>query len=116
MADGLADAVATAHTLDDQAETVLHKLLRGAWTEGLSGIHPVLVIEPGSILRPFLENSHAAIEAWLLGLPQPWREDASNQDMAHTRNRIRQQLLPLLRTFNPQVAGATRAFSVHLGG
>ncbi len=42
MADGQADAVATAHTLDDQAETVLHKLLRGAWTEGLSGIHPVL--------------------------------------------------------------------------
>jgi tRNA(Ile)-lysidine synthase len=99
-----ADAVATAHTLDDQAETVLHKLLRGAWTEGLSGIHPVLVAEPGSILRPFLENSRSTIEAWLLDLQQPWREDASNQDMAHTRNRIRWQLLPLLRTFNPQIA------------
>src|SRR6202453_740314 len=98
------DAVATAHTLDDQAETVLHKLLRGAWTEGLSGIHPVLVAESGSILRPFLENSRSTIEAWLLELQQPWREDASNQDMAHTRNRIRWQLLPLLRTFNPQIA------------
>ena len=104
IADGRADAVATAHTLDDQAETVLHKLLRGAWTEGLSGIHPVLPVEPGSILRPFLENSRATIEAWLLGLQQPWREDATNQDMAHTRNRIRWQLLPLLRTFNPQIA------------
>jgi tRNA(Ile)-lysidine synthase len=104
MADGRADAVATAHTLDDQAETVLHKLVRGAWTEGLSGIHPVLPAEPGSILRPFLENTHAAIEAWLLWLQQPWREDASNQDMAHTRNRIRWQLLPLLRTFNPRIA------------
>jgi tRNA(Ile)-lysidine synthase len=104
MAAGEVDAVATAHTLDDQAETVLHKLLRGAWTEGLSGIHPVLVAEPGSILRPFLENSRSTIEAWLLELQQPWREDASNQDMAHTRNRIRWQLLPLLRTFNPQIA------------
>jgi tRNA(Ile)-lysidine synthase len=104
IAAGEADAVATAHTLDDQAETVLHKLLRGAWTEGLSGIHPVLVAEPGSILRPFLENTRSTIEAWLLELQQPWREDASNQDMAHTRNRIRWQLLPLLRTFNPQIA------------
>jgi tRNA(Ile)-lysidine synthase len=104
IAGGHADAVATAHTLDDQAETVLHKLLRGAWTEGLSGIHPVLQVESGSILRPFLENSRATIEAWLLTLQQPWREDASNQDMAHTRNRIRRELLPLLRTFNPQVA------------
>ena len=104
IAAGEADAVATAHTLDDQAETVLHKLLRGAWTEGLSGIHPVLVAEPGSILRPFLENSRSTIEAWLLELQQPWREDASNQDTAHTRNRIRWQLLPLLRTFNPQIA------------
>jgi tRNA(Ile)-lysidine synthase len=104
IAGGTADAVATAHTLDDQAETVLHKLLRGAWTEGLSGIHPVLAVESGSILRSFLENSRATIEAWLLEIQQPWREDASNQDMAHTRNRIRRELLPLLRTFNPQIA------------
>ena len=104
IAGGSVDAVATAHTLDDQAETVLHKLLRGAWTEGLSGIHPVLAVEPGSILRPFLDNTRATIEAWLLALQQPWREDSSNQDMAHTRNRIRRELLPLLRTFNPQIA------------
>jgi tRNA(Ile)-lysidine synthase len=104
MANGEADAVATAHTLDDQAETVLHKLLRGAWTEGLSGIHPVLTLEPGSILRPFLDNTHAAVEAWLVNLEQPWREDSTNQDLAHTRNRIRWELLPVLRTFNPQIA------------
>ena len=105
MAEGHAETVVTAHTLDDQAETVLHKLLRGAWTEGLSGIHAVLNVEPGSIVRPFLDNSHAALEAWLESLQQPWREDASNQDMAHTRNRIRAQLLPLLRSFNPQITG-----------
>jgi tRNA(Ile)-lysidine synthase len=104
IVSGTVDAVATAHTLDDQAETVLHKLLRGAWTEGLSGIHPVLPVDPGSILRPFLENTRATIEAWLLALQQPWREDASNQDLAYTRNRIRWELLPLLRTFNPQIA------------
>ena len=104
IVDGSVDAVATAHTLDDQAETVLHRLLRGAWTEGLSGIHPVLPVEPGSILRPFLDNIRATLEAWLLVLQQPWREDSSNQDLAHTRNRIRWQLLPLLRTFNPQIA------------
>jgi tRNA(Ile)-lysidine synthase len=113
---GSADAVTTAHTLDDQAETVLHKLLRGAWTEGLSGIHPVLSVEPGSILRPFLENSRATIEAWLREIQQPWREDASNRDTAHTRNRIRSQLLPLLRTFNPQiVAQLARLASISAG-
>jgi tRNA(Ile)-lysidine synthase len=104
MADGQVDAIATAHTLDDQAETVLHKLLRGAWTEGLSGIHPVVTAEKGSILRPFLGNNRVAIEEWLGQLKQPWREDATNQDLGHTRNRIRLQLLPLLRTFNPQIA------------
>src|SRR3984957_441492 len=104
MAEGRIDAIATAHTLDDQAETVLHKLLRGAWTEGLSGIHTVLTVEKGSILRPFLETTREAIEKWLRQLEQPWREDASNQDLAYTRNRIRLQLLPLLRTFNPQIA------------
>src|ERR1700744_4889551 len=88
MEKGLVDAVATAHTADDQAETVLYKLLRGAWTEGLSGIHPVVTTEAGTILRPFLGNNRTTIEAWLRNLPQPWREDSTNQDLAHTRNRI----------------------------
>ena len=57
------DAVATAHTLDDQAETVLAKFLRGAWTEGLSGIHPVLETPEGAILRPLLNTTRAEIEA-----------------------------------------------------
>jgi tRNA(Ile)-lysidine synthase len=101
---GHAEAVATAHTLDDQAETVLQKLLRGAWTEGLSGIHPVLEWDRGSILRPFLETTHQEIEAWLRRLKQPWREDASNRDMAHTRNRIRHEVLPQLASLNPAIA------------
>jgi tRNA(Ile)-lysidine synthase len=104
LAEGKADAVATAHTLDDQAETVLHRLLRGAWTEGLSGIHPVVRCERGEILRPFLGVRRAEIEAWLRALGQAWREDATNADTAFTRNRIRHALLPQLADFNPRIA------------
>jgi tRNA(Ile)-lysidine synthase len=97
------EAIATAHTLDDQAETVLMKMLRGAWTEGLGGIHPIVEAPPGRILRPLLGVRRAEIEAYLRDLGQPWREDASNLDPAHTRNRLRHQLLPLLAEYNPQI-------------
>lgn len=99
------DAVATAHTLDDQAETVLAKFLRGAWTEGLSGIHPKLQAPEGggTILRPFLGTTRTEIETYLRERNQPWREDSSNRHLAFTRNRIRQELLPLLETWNPSL-------------
>ncbi len=103
MAQGKADAVATAHTLDDQAETVLHRLLRGAWTEGLGGIHPVVACPPGVILRPFLETRRTDIQEWLRGMGQAWREDTTNTNPAHTRNRIRHELLPRLDKFNPRI-------------
>jgi tRNA(Ile)-lysidine synthase len=108
LVSGEADAVATAHTLDDQAETVLHKLLRGAWTEGLGGIHPRLVESgfsetKGAILRPFLNIRRSEIEAWLRSLKQTWREDSTNADTAFTRNRLRHQLLPALAAYNPQI-------------
>jgi tRNA(Ile)-lysidine synthase len=103
LSSGVADAIATAHTLDDQAETVLHKFLRGAWTEGLSGIHPVLVQPRGAILRPFLGVRRADIEAWLARLGQQWRVDATNADTAHTRNRLRHELLPALAAYNPRI-------------
>lgn len=106
IAAGEADAVLTAHTLDDQAETVLMKLLRGAWTEGLSAIHPVVQVpglHPGKILRPFLSTRRAEIETYLKELNQPWREDSTNTDTVYTRNRIRHELLPLLREYNPNL-------------
>ena len=103
LASGHADAILTAHTLDDQAETVLMKLLRGAWTEGLSAIHPVLTQPKGKILRPFLQTRRAEIESFLKSINQPWREDSTNADTAFTRNRIRHELLPQLRTFNPSI-------------
>ena len=106
MTKGETGAVLTAHTLDDQAETVLMKLLRGAWTDGLSGIHPVILAtkeKPGRIIRPLLCTRRVEIEAYLCELNQPWREDSSNADTHHTRNRVRHELLPTLRTFNPNL-------------
>jgi tRNA(Ile)-lysidine synthase len=103
MATGVVDAVATAHTLDDQAETVLGKFLRGAWTEGFSGIHPVVEFAEGRILRPLLGTTRMQIEAYLGGLGQRWCEDGSNRDLVYTRNRIRRELLPELERWNPRV-------------
>ena len=103
MASGVVDAVATAHTRDDQAETVLAKFLRGAWTEGLSGIHPVVQFIEGRILRPLLGASRAEIEAYLGRLGQGWREDSSNRHLSFTRNRIRHELLPVLENWNPRL-------------
>lgn len=103
LASGEVDAVATAHTLDDQAETVLARFLRGAWTEGLAGIHPVLDFPEGCILRPLLAATRAQVEDLLHGLGQAWREDSSNRHLTYTRNRIRHQLLPLLETWNPRL-------------
>jgi tRNA(Ile)-lysidine synthase len=97
------DAVATAHTLDDQAETVLAKLLRGAWTEGLSGIHPMIQFPEGKIVRPLLEVRRTEIEAYLGELGQHWREDSTNLHLTYTRNRIRHELLPLLEGWNPKL-------------
>jgi tRNA(Ile)-lysidine synthase len=107
LANGAADAVLTAHTRDDQAETVLMKLLRGAWTEGLSGIHPVVTVpipiagRTGRILRPLLAVQRTQIEGYLRALGQDWRTDSSNADPAYTRNRMRHTVLPLLREENP---------------
>ena len=110
LADAWADVVVTAHTLNDQAETVLMKLLRGAWTEGLGGIAPVLRrtgsaggvrAGEGRIVRPLLGVRREQIVAFLTELGQTWREDSSNQDLALTRNRLRHEVLPMLRTINP---------------
>jgi len=98
------DSVATAHTLDDQAETVLMKLMRGAWTEGLAGIAPIVEVPGGRIVRPLLEVRRAEAVAFLESAAQPWREDSSNAELVYTRNRIRHTLLPAMGEFNPQIA------------
>lgn len=98
------DCVATAHTLDDQAETVLMKFARGAGTRGLAGIFPRLKTGHGSIIRPLLEFRRTELEGYLKSLGQNWREDSSNRDLHHLRNRVRHCVLPVMQTeLNPSV-------------
>lgn len=99
---GKADKIATAHTQDDQAETVLMRILRGTGVRGLAGIAPEQ--QAKHLVRPLLTTSRKEIESYLTELGQAWCEDATNQDLAHTRNRIRHSLLPILeREFNPAI-------------
>ena len=96
--------IATAHTLDDQAETVLMKVTRGAGTRGTAGIFPEQRLGAGAIVRPLLGIRREEIRAYLRGLEQPWREDVTNADLTITRNRVRARVLPLLRgELNPAV-------------
>ncbi len=103
---GEVDKVATAHTADDQAETVLMRVTRGAGTKGLAGIHPIRLENKGrsAVVRPMLGVRRREVEQYLRELKQDWHEDASNQDQRLLRNRVRHTLLPLLeREFNPAV-------------
>jgi tRNA(Ile)-lysidine synthase len=109
---GRVNRIATGHTLDDQAETVLLKMVRGAGGRGLAGIYPQLSVQgsqfsDASIIRPLLGSRRRELEAYLLGLGQSWREDKSNRDLRHMRNRVRHGILPRLeRYLNPAVSEA----------
>lgn len=97
---GLVDCVATAHTADDQAETVLAHILRGTGLAGLAGIHPVT---SDGIVRPLLNARRSELRKYLRAKRQRWREDATNRDTSRQRARMRKKLLPLLeREFNPK--------------
>ncbi len=99
------DRIATAHTLDDQAETVLMRVARGAGTRGLAGIYPKLKFgEKSAIVRPLLAIRRIQLEEYLRDLNQPWREDSSNTDIRHRRNLVRHHVLPELeRHLNPLI-------------
>ena len=105
------DNIATGHTIDDQAETVLMRVIRGTGMRGLGGIHPRIEVgPPGSparpaIIRPLLHLHRRDLAAYLKNIEQPWREDPTNRELKFTRNRVRHMLLPLLeREFNPAIA------------
>ena len=98
--------IATAHTLNDNAETMVMNLCRGSGTAGLAGIPPVR----GRVVRPLLLVSREEVEAYLVDHGLNHREDSTNRDDAFTRNRVRHQLLPLMESFNPsfvKTAGKT---------
>jgi len=105
------DKVVTGHTLDDQAETVVMRLIRGSGLRGLGGIYPRIPVEDdagetsGEIVRPLLAFRRRELEEYLKDIGQDWREDATNAESKFTRNRVRRLVLPLLeKEFNPSVA------------
>lgn len=99
-----ADAVATAHTADDQAETVLLKLARGAGSGGLGGIAPVAWRGGVTIVRPLLTATRDQVIRYLESRRLAWREDETNRDRQYLRNRVRHVVLPsLARQLNPRI-------------
>ena len=85
-----ADRIAVGHTQDDQAETFLLKLMRGAGLTGLGGIYP----RRGALIRPLLEVTDAALRSYLTAQGEQWVEDESNGDLNNPRNRVRHRILP----------------------
>lgn len=107
--------IAVAHTADDQAETILHHIIRGTGLAGLRGMHADEITDAGSIrheattplVRPLLHVARSLVMAFLEEQGQSFRTDSTNADTTLTRNRIRHELLPLLaREFNPQIQQA----------
>ncbi len=111
------DLVAVAHHADDNAETVLHRICRGTGLRGLIGIHELRPIRPDShirLVRPFLAQRRATIEAQCAARGITMRQDATNQSMEFTRGRIRHRVMPVLRELlNPQVDDALLRLSEH---
>jgi tRNA(Ile)-lysidine synthase len=100
---GHLDFVATAHTANDQAETVLMRLLRGTGTRGLGGIYPVL---EGKVVRPFLSVTRDEVLTGIAAHGLEYRVDSSNFNLRLRRNKVRAELLPLLaKEYNPEIIG-----------
>jgi tRNA(Ile)-lysidine synthase len=101
--------VAVAHHQEDQAETILDRLLRGAGPRGLSGLRPLQTLNLGKnstrlkIWRPLLFRSKEQIQFYLKSMGVPWREDRSNRGNEYRRNQIRNQIFPFLSQWNPKL-------------
>lgn len=108
--------VVTAHTAEDHAETILHRIIRGTGINGLAGIGRTRTLGHAvTVIRPMLTIHRQEILDYLTALGQPYRHDASNEDSRFTRNRIRHQLLPLLSTFNAGIVEALLRLGVLAG-
>ena len=100
LTEDVADVVATGHTRDDQAETFLLRLIRGAGSRGLSGIHPAA----GQVVRPLFDVRRRELRDHLAGRDQGFCEDETNRDVAIARNRVRHELIPYIeRAFSPGI-------------
>jgi tRNA(Ile)-lysidine synthase len=96
--------IATAHTADDQTETLVHRLIRGSGTQGLIGIPFVRELADDlRIIRPMLDRTRAEVLQYLEQIGQTFRHDSSNNSFDYTRNRIRHRLIPLLKEENPSI-------------
>jgi tRNA(Ile)-lysidine synthase len=90
--------IALGHTQNDQAETVLHRFLRGTGLRGLAGMR---LVTPDGLIRPLLTTSRREVREWAAQEGIEWREDSSNSDLRFTRNRLRQETIPrLAREYN----------------
>lgn len=97
-----ADCIAVAHTRDDQAETVILRLARGAGSSGLAAIAP----RRDHLVRPLLDTTRSELQDFLRALNEAWREDSTNLDRDIPRNRIRHDVMPQLRAINAQADAA----------
>jgi len=110
ISSGTLDRIATGHTRNDQAETVLYRILRGSGITGLAGILPVT---NEGLIRPLLDVTRPEIEGWLREHRLSWRDDATNRDLSYARNRTRHETLPMLRAaFNPALDDALAQLAV----
>ncbi len=98
-----ADWLATAHQADEQAETILFKLMRGGQLDQLTGMAPSRSFHTGQLIRPLLPFAKATLRTYAEQQQIPWYEDATNRELTASRNRVRWQLLPAMRQENPQV-------------
>lgn len=112
-----ATAILLGHTQDDQVETVLWRVLRGAQLSGLAGIPQRRRLAAGpQLVRPLLAEPRAEVEAYLARRGVSWREDPSNADPRFLRARLRRDVLPVLRELNPQLAGSLTRLAASAGG
>ena len=108
------DAILLAHHADDQIETSLHRLFRGAGLTGLAGMQATRPLKPSTqLLRPWLEINRAQIEAYVAENKLEFIEDESNTNTQHTRNFLRNEILPSLQQHFPQVKQAVAHMAQH---